>query len=675
MSIVPIKLITISFFLLIYNVNKSIASLSDVNTVMKFYSLQSDTELSDVCRKQSDIYYRSLLSSALPKNAWAKDMIDASSKFQPGVLQGNLVDFGAFDECLGVNYEKKQIKGKYCLTKLKISSILSQNAYEQQQKFTKALNNFPVNFGRPPPDFSQRWAICVPHGCTAKDVETHLNSNGKGLNFTVKEEYCQSIESQPKLDGGDWTIIAFAIALACIVLLSTIYDVFLHHVKKDPRFPITVAFSCYTNFQKLIKINNHPDQLPCLNGIRVMSIIWIIHGHEIMRYSSSTLFNSKHLLEWTKSFNAMSTISASISVDSFFFLSGLLLMYGFLKSQVKKIPFNIPIFYIHRYLRLTPAYAAIVIVYLTLYNKIGTGPNWEEANHRLQTDCQAYWWSSLLYIQNYVNPDKNCVGQSWYLSVDMQLYILSPLILIPIGKWPKITSYLLGCLAILSIISPTVVAWHYEIPASGGQVDNWFRIYYAQLHTRAGPWIIGLAAGYVLFQTKHKKFRLNRVEVTIMWILTGAVMLFIVFGNWPIVNGDFVPSRLYNSLYIGFHRSVWALGLSWIVFACIHGYGGPVNWILSLSVFQFFAKLTYSLYLIHVPVQNYDRGTVRIPIIFNEFRILQSFFSTACLSTIIAIIWVLCFEYPFAVIDGVIIKAVSSLFKKNSAAKETKEIA
>lgn len=73
MSIVKIKLITVSYFLLIYNVNKSIASLSDVNTVMKFYSLQSDTELSDVCRRQSDIYYRSLLSSALPKNAWAKE--------------------------------------------------------------------------------------------------------------------------------------------------------------------------------------------------------------------------------------------------------------------------------------------------------------------------------------------------------------------------------------------------------------------------------------------------------------------------------------------------------------------------------------------------------------------------------------------------------------------------
>lgn len=44
---------------------------------------------------------------------------------------------------------------------------------------------------------------------------------------------------------------------------------------------------------------------------------------------------------------------------------------------------------------------------MTIYNKIGTGPNWDEANQRLQSDCQAYWWSSLLYIQNFVNPEKN----------------------------------------------------------------------------------------------------------------------------------------------------------------------------------------------------------------------------------------------------------------------------
>ncbi|XP_044737962.1 nose resistant to fluoxetine protein 6-like [Chrysoperla carnea] len=594
-------------------------------------------------------------------------MMDASSKFQPGVYFGNVADLGAFDECLQIDNDKENIKGKYCLTKLKIPLLHNKSFIRMQNLWDNFdENDQPENFAREPPDFTQRWSICVPYGCTAKDVETHLNSYDKNLKFTVEEKYCQTIESQPKLNSGDWATIGILIAFACVIILSTCYDVYLHQADKDPIHPLTIAFSWFSGFQKLIKINNNPDLLPCLNGIRVLSMLWIIHGHETSALSKFTLFNSKYALDWLTHWWALFTVSSSVSVDSFFFLSGLLLMYGFLKSKAKKIPFNIPVFYIHRYLRLTPAFAAVIILYITFYMKLGTGPSWETVNHNFQDNCKEHWWSSLLYIHNYVAPEQNCVGQTWYLSVDMQLYILSPLILIPIGKWPKITPYLFGILAVVFTIIPTIVAWHYEIPALALNVaiPDWHKIYYAQVHTRAGPWIIGLALGYILFETKHKKYRINKILVTLLWLLTAAVMLYIIFGNYPGLDDNFQYSRLYNSLFTGFHRNLWALGLSWIVFACIHGYGGPVNWFLSLSVFQFFAKLTYCLYLLHKAVQNYNRGIVRVPVIFTNYTILQSFFSTTCLSTFISIIWVLCFEAPFAIIDTVIIKAVSNLWKK-----------
>lgn len=51
--------------------------------------------------------------------------------------------------------------------------------------------------------------------------------------------------------------------------------------------------------------------------------------------------------------------------------------------------------------------------------------------------CDSYWWSSLLYVQNYVNPGKLCFGHSWYLMVDMQLYFISPLILYPLWKFGR----------------------------------------------------------------------------------------------------------------------------------------------------------------------------------------------------------------------------------------------
>lgn len=63
--------------------------------------------------------------------------------------------------------------------------------------------------------------------------------------------------------------------------------------------------------------------------------------------------------------------------------------------------FNLPMFYLHRFLRLTPALAMVVFLQATLYNHTGSGPLWHLFNDGLVTSCQTHWWTTLLYVQNY----------------------------------------------------------------------------------------------------------------------------------------------------------------------------------------------------------------------------------------------------------------------------------
>lgn len=62
---------------------------------------------------------------------------------------------------------------------------------------------------------------------------------------------------------------------------------------------------------------------------------------------------------------------------------------------------NILSMYIHRYIRLTPAFAAGILFLSTLATHIANGPMY----HMMEMggDCSEHWWSALLYIQNYVN--------------------------------------------------------------------------------------------------------------------------------------------------------------------------------------------------------------------------------------------------------------------------------
>lgn len=71
-------------------------------------------------------------------------------------------------------------------------------------------------------------------------------------------------------------------------------------------------------------------------------------------------------------------------------------------NYFRKGKLNVPLLYFHRYLRLTPALAANILFYSTLWKYLVVGPvsqqfRWDEM-------CDSYWWSALLYVQNYVNP-------------------------------------------------------------------------------------------------------------------------------------------------------------------------------------------------------------------------------------------------------------------------------
>ena len=44
--------------------------------------------------------------------------------------------------------------------------------------------------------------------------------------------------------------------------------------------------------------------------------------------------------------------------------------------------------------------------------------------------CAETWWMNLLYINNYLSMNNICMIWSWYLAVDMQLFIVGGIFLV-----------------------------------------------------------------------------------------------------------------------------------------------------------------------------------------------------------------------------------------------------
>lgn len=93
-------------------------------------------------------------------------------------------------------------------------------------------------------------------------------------------------------------------------------------------------FSAFKNGRKIFTCATYksPEILHCLNGIRVLSIVWIVFGHSYMTFVMNPLLNKTELKEWLKSGFSCLILGGSVAVDSFLLLSGVLVCWVILKD-------------------------------------------------------------------------------------------------------------------------------------------------------------------------------------------------------------------------------------------------------------------------------------------------------------------------------------------------------
>lgn len=75
--------------------------------------------------------------------------------------------------------------------------------------------------------------------------------------------------------------------------------------------------------------------MECLNGLRAISTIWVLWAHVHLQLARGPIANASYILVWIKEYYSMLTVSAFIVVDTFFFISGLLVTWSILRHMEK----------------------------------------------------------------------------------------------------------------------------------------------------------------------------------------------------------------------------------------------------------------------------------------------------------------------------------------------------
>ena len=83
---------------------------------------------------------------------------------------------------------------------------------------------------------------------------------------------------------------------------------------------------------------------------------------------------------------------------------------------------------------------------------------------------------------------------------------------------------------------------------------NAFQDIYVKPYTRFGPYVIGLVAGYLLYETRKERKTHHWVTVMLWWVASTVMGLAVIYGLRDYYKDGTKPSKAADVLYLTFSR-------------------------------------------------------------------------------------------------------------------------
>lgn len=260
-----------------------------------------------------------------------------------------------------------------------------------------------------------------------------------------------------------------------------------------------------------------------LDFVKFVSLYMVVLGHALLLYINygPDLHRSYAGLQ-REAFVAW-VAGRQFYTDTFFVISGLLLVFGTLQ-RLNKSASPLSFFKnwysitISRYLRLVPIYFLVFWFKKSIWLHAGTGLMWPKTFNKdtLYGACRhETWLTPFLPIAAYLPLGKQCLPQGWTISCEIVFAIISPPLILGLIKRPRVA------LASLALIGTTNVIWMYYASmtlephemkiSSRAKGDMTFilsglkSIVYTATHLRLAPLTFGAITGYFLHLYNERK--------------------------------------------------------------------------------------------------------------------------------------------------------------------------
>ncbi|XP_065918372.1 nose resistant to fluoxetine protein 6-like isoform X1 [Dysidea avara] len=627
---------------------------------------------------------------------------DSWGKPNHGMMYGHTVFLGYYDECIDL---KNTAVGetKYCIYAMEMNSTTLLDSKDDICHSEDCPK--PLNFNA---STSIEIGVCYPSACSPNEFATVLSRMDISSTTSVTVDPFNNVldthitkltstsdvpsfcpQTDPEYDGGTVAVIVVLAVLVGLVVIGTSLDFFswllsiyetqggdAKNIKKDkdgeksadlPSLKnFITAFSLCSTVPTLLNTKQSPSVVKAVNAIKVLALLCeiVFHAYMLIKISPRVSQNIPHYIsKFHTKIVSQPFMNITFAVDTFFLLSGTLSSYLTFKDMEKHKRFRFWYFYVNRYFRLAPMLYLATFVSYKLFVHFSQGALWSFP----EVGCSLTWWLNVFFINNYAPAFAICVGPSWHVSADMQLFVISPIFILALyhGGFAGVIVLALGIVGSTATIG--VVAGRngfmgamYANPVIPKMFEQ-AQYLHSQIFYRINPYLVGILLGYILY----KKYSIAKLKIAnstkcFIYILLWLVAIFLcsntLFGTIGECNGTRPFTDLENIIFLMFGGLAWSIGVAIIIYNCNTGYGGMTNAILSWPGWDPLVRLSYGVVLFHMLVMFYIMGTMQTNFIFTNtvFAMLCVNFAVGAFS--VSAVFVLIAEIPIS-------KVVSLCFK------------
>jgi peptidoglycan/LPS O-acetylase OafA/YrhL len=320
-----------------------------------------------------------------------------------------------------------------------------------------------------------------------------------------------------------------------------------------------------------------PGQLPELDGLRGLAILLVLLRHGTQPYP---LAERPLLLLFGWDIGTFMT-NGWIGVALFFVLSGFLITHHILRSREKHGgTWQWRPYVEKRALRIIPAYYTVLflaVVGAFAYFPVPQERIWERVFYHL------------LFLQDYL--PSNIVVTFWSLGVEEKFYLVAPFLTLLLLKLPtlKLRTYGVAALILLGVGARALTA--FLKPEVVTYVD-FFPVFRSPFHMTLDGLLIGVLLALV-YRARATNPELVSPRVANWGFWLGAAAFLLVSTTGVMMRDITWWDKTLQPLVI-------ALGFGGMTFGLLFG-GGPGRIFRSVVLF-FFARISYTLYLVHFPL-------------------------------------------------------------------------